>query len=213
MKLRDFVEQFGEKCSTRLKIDLKEEEFKWFLLSTLFGARISVKIAMNTYREFEADDLTNPKAIIDCGWDGLVDVLDRGGYVRYDFKTATKLLEVCKNLIQKYGDLNNLHRMAEDSTDLEKRIKELGKGIGNVTANIFLREMRSTWEKADPKPQPLMLLAAKNLGIDDIKKFWEKELKNFDLVEFETALLRIGRSCRRRKCSVCQIKEECKTWK
>jgi hypothetical protein len=32
------------------------------------------------------------------GWDGLVAILDRGGYVCYDYKTATKLLEINRNL-------------------------------------------------------------------------------------------------------------------
>ena len=37
-----------------LGIDLKEPpgRFKWFLASILFGARISEKIASNTYRNF-----------------------------------------------------------------------------------------------------------------------------------------------------------------
>jgi hypothetical protein len=39
---------------------------------------------------------------VKTGWDGLVSTLDAGGYVRYDFKTATKLLEVMKNLIDQY---------------------------------------------------------------------------------------------------------------
>ena len=37
-----------------LCIDLKEpsDRFKWFLASILFGARISEKIASNTYKSF-----------------------------------------------------------------------------------------------------------------------------------------------------------------
>ena len=38
-----------------LGINLKEQSgrFKWFLASILFGARISEKIAANTYKSFE----------------------------------------------------------------------------------------------------------------------------------------------------------------
>ncbi len=43
-----------------------------------------------------------PETIVKTGWDGLVSALDAGGYVRYVFKTATKLLEVMKNLIDQY---------------------------------------------------------------------------------------------------------------
>jgi hypothetical protein len=34
-----------------------------------------------------------PKQILKTGWDDLVKILDEGGYTRYDFKTADRLLE------------------------------------------------------------------------------------------------------------------------
>jgi len=47
------------------------------------------------------------------------------------------------NLIANYeGNLSLLHDQASSSSDLEKRLKELGKGIGDVTVSIFLRELR-----------------------------------------------------------------------
>jgi gamma-glutamyl:cysteine ligase YbdK (ATP-grasp superfamily) len=51
--------------------------------------------------------------------------------VRYDFKTATKLLEAMRHLVDQYhGNLNTLHDDAKDARDLENRLKALGKGIG-----------------------------------------------------------------------------------
>ena len=38
----------------------------------------------------------SPSKILETGWDGLVEILDEGGYTRYDFKTATKILEIAK---------------------------------------------------------------------------------------------------------------------
>jgi hypothetical protein len=48
--------------SKDLGIDLTEPSgrFKWFLASILFGARISEKIASNTYRWFDMCDMTSP---------------------------------------------------------------------------------------------------------------------------------------------------------
>ncbi len=156
--------------SIELGIDLSSgrsrDIFRWFLASVLFGARISAAIVKKTYREFEAGGIASPKTIIDAGWDGLVEILDRGGYVRYDFKTATKLLDLCRSLTEKYdGDLANLHAAAIDLRDLEERLKALAKGIGEVTVNIFLREMRGIWGKADPLPSDLVVMAAKNKRI------------------------------------------------
>jgi len=68
------------------------------------------------------------------------------------------------------------------------------------------------WSKADPKPTPLVILAAKNLGIirsespekagKELKEFWEKNrVKGMSLVNFETALLRLGKDIRRKQTS------------
>lgn len=132
-----------------LRLDLKKpaDRFKWFLASLLFGARINATIAVKTYREFEKYKLTNPQAILDAGWDFLVQVLDSGGYVRYDFKTATKLLEICGKLTKDYESLEKLHQISKDKKDLRKRLQEF-KGIGPVTTRIFLDELKGIWSKA-----------------------------------------------------------------
>ena len=210
--MRDFVKGYGKKYSKMLGIDLKNKPFKWFLASMLFGARITEKIAVNTYREFDSKKIVTPKKIVEAGWDRLVKILDKGGYVRYDFKTADKLLEVSENLIKNYGDLNNLHKKAINSKDLEDKLKKLGKGVGDITVGIFLREMKDVWEKARPEPRGLVLLAAKNLGIKDLEKYWKKNLSDFEFSEFETALMRLGKDfCRKKKCSFCPLKKMCPT--
>src|SRR5437660_5609757 len=95
-----------------LDIDLSSKQeteyFKWFLACLLFGKPIQQEVARRTYFEFVNAGLTTPDAILQAGWDKLVEVLDRGHYVRYDFSTATKLLEVSKTLQEKYGTLTNL---------------------------------------------------------------------------------------------------------
>jgi hypothetical protein len=110
--------------------------------------------------------------ILKTGWSGLGDVLDEGGYTRYDFSTATKLLTVFGELKKKYGgSLWKLYNSSKDSRDLERKLKALGKGVGDTTVSIFLRDMRLIWEKADPKPTPLVELAMKHLPIKDLKAF------------------------------------------
>ena len=151
-------------------------------------------------------DILTPKKILDRGWDGLVKILDEGSYTRYDFKTADKLLEVMRNLTETHrGSLNLIHVQASHARDLERRLKALGKGIGDVTVSIFLRELRGVWQKADPSPTPLVVEAAKRLGIvkkeataedalRQLKVFWARnELTGKSFVNFETALLRLGK--------------------
>ena len=213
------VKEYPGRFSIELGIDLSsgrsQEIFKWFLASVLFGARISQRIVEKTFHAFADRGIVSPETILDTGWDGLVAVLDAGGYVRYDFKTATKLLDLCRSLTEGYGaDLAKLHDIAADPTDLEQRLTSLAKGIGDVTVNIFLREMRGIWEKADPLPSDLVIMAARERGIvpkavkDRAKTLqllmdaWkEAGRKKKDFTDFEAALVRAGIELRRKKRS------------
>ena len=109
--IRRLIEEWSGRYSSELGINIDSgssgEIFKWFLASILFGARIRQSAAMQTYREFEKRGVLTPDAILKTGWDGLVQILDAGGYARYDFKTATKLLGIAEMLNNRYGgDLN-----------------------------------------------------------------------------------------------------------
>ena len=128
--LESLVESLGERYSEVLKINLaskdEKEIFKWFLASVLFGAPITETSVIRTYKCFEKQEVLAPNKILETGWNGLVEILDEGRYTRYDFKTASKLLEVMGNLNTKYsGSLNKLHEDATDSLDLEKRVKKI----------------------------------------------------------------------------------------
>jgi len=204
----------GGRYARSLGIDLAAadagERFKWFLAAVLFGTRISAALAIRTWKVFATRRVLTPERILQTGWDGLVAILDAGGYVRYDYKTATKLLDVCASLERDYsGNLDRLHDTAADARDLEQRIRALGRGIGDTTAEIFLRELRGIWVKADPPLSPLALSAAIELGylmqgtnpeqaLAGLKKIWAEEAQTTaDFAEFEAALVREGLRLRR----------------
>ncbi len=190
--------------SEDLGIDLKEPSgrFKWFLASILFGARISEKIAMNSYNCFERYGLDSLDKIVTAGWDELVRVLDEGGYVRYDFSTATKLLEIMKMLKDKYGSLENLYEQSSDTKDLERKLQEF-KGIGAVTTQIFLRELRGVWH-ISPEVSSRAKNAAENLDINLHEYEGEK------LSRIETALVKLSlRYCKKKRCEECPMKDFC----
>jgi endonuclease III len=208
MKERLLLKAFRKTYSEELGIDLKRgkpaEIFKWFLASILFGKRIGEGIAKNTYREFEREGLLTPKKILDAGWDRLVEVLDRGGYVRYDFSTASNLLDIMKNLKLRYGSLEALKEAAKDQKDLEARLQQF-KGIGPTTVSIFLRELRGLW-RVDPRLSPFAELAARNLKIG-LEKF-NRRTERF--ARLECGLLRLGKNfCRKGKCDGCSFKKLC----
>ena len=211
----EWVNRRGGRYANALGIDLGApdagERFKWFLAAVLYGTRISESIATRTWREFAARSVLTPERIVATDWDGLVEILDAGGYVRYDYKTATKLLEVCAALMRDYGgSLDALHDAAADTRDLESRLKALGKGIGDTTAGIFLRELRGIWPKAEPPLSPLALAAAKALGylkpatdgpdraLAELRQAWAADGQAAaGFAEFESALVREGLRLRR----------------
>jgi hypothetical protein len=202
LRLREFVEHYGEPYSRLLGIDLSsrrtDEVFKWFVASVLYGKPIRESSATNTYKCFEKRKILSPEKILQTGWDGLVSILDEGGYARYDFSTATKLLDIAAKLIEMYGgDLNKLHEAATDSKDLEARIMALGKGVGPTTTSIFLRDMRMIWPKADPEPTPMIQQAQRSLGIRNLKSY--AKANDVDLVRLETALLRLAKDFLRKR--------------
>ena len=157
--------------SEELGIDLAQRTdaayFHWFLASLLFGARISETTAKKTFRAFMRHGLTTPKKIVAAGWDFLVyPVMREGGYVRYDGRKSTQVLRDCEELIAHYGgSLGRLHEAARDARDLEQGLLAF-YGIGPVTVNIFLRELRPFWSKADPDPLPAVKKLARHLSVD-----------------------------------------------
>jgi endonuclease III len=190
-QLSTYSEELG------LNLTRPEDRFKWFLASILFAKRISADIAKRTYNRFEEEELTTPDIILAAGWDRLVQVLDSGGYVRYDFSTATNLLRIMERLKEKYEDLEGLHRGSTNPEDLEKRLKEFS-GVGPVGVNIFLRELRDIWEKAKPKPSKMAVKVAQRIGLEKIEPY-------------ESALVRIKLEyCKKRQCEKCPVRNHCK---
>jgi endonuclease III len=182
-----------------LGLDLSKphDRFKWFLASLLFAKRISADAAKKTYHQFEERGLITSEKILAAGWNRLVKVLDSGGYTRYDFSTATNLLNIMKELKERYGDLEELHKQSISPKDLEKRLQEF-KGVGPVTSNIFLRELRTVWNNAKPEPSKIATELAQQIGLKNVEPF-------------ESALVRISlENCKKAKCDECPVRDYCK---
>lgn len=219
------VSEWGGRYTAQLGIQLDNLEageiYKWLIAAILYGARISEKIATHTWQLLERNALLTPECAIHTGWDGVVALLDQGGYARYDYKTATKLLAVSQTLLDQYaGDLNQLHAAARDCDDLERRIMALGKGIGPVTTQIFLRELRGRWDKATPSLAQPAFQAARELGYlpkdcydDDqlalthLQAVWVKSGASMtSFPDFEAALVRYGLWLRHQKNRIKHLK-------
>lgn len=121
----------------------ESELFKWFLQSLLYGKPIQQKVAERTFNEFIKAGLDNPEAILTAGWEKLVEVLDRGHYVRYDFSTADKLLaEMMKLEIEYGGEISYLIKISKSKKEARDLLQEF-PGIGPKTTEIFLKKINN----------------------------------------------------------------------
>jgi hypothetical protein len=222
--IAEVLQQYSGRFAVELGIDLRSgpaARQRWFLAAILYGGRISGQLARRTYQIFAARGIYTPGAILAQGWDDLVVLLDQGGYARYDFKTATKLFKVMGTLEEQYqGSLERVHDLSRSYADLENRLEGLGAGIGPVTVNIFLRELRGIWDRATPPLSPMAQQAGEHLGmfppgltpeaaLESLALAWQAQPEpGYDLADLEAALVRLGLSLRRHR----RAEEESRTY-
>lgn len=181
---------YSEELGIVLRERTEAAYFRWFLASLLFGGHISENIAANTYRAFARHRLLTPQDVLNAGWDFLVfPIMREGGYVRYDGRKSTQILRNCETLLEHYdGQLTVLHEKAASPHGLEERLDAF-YGVGAVTINIFLRELRPYWPKANPDPLPVVHEMARLHHID-LSRI-DRQTESF--VRVEAGLIRMRR--------------------
>jgi hypothetical protein len=113
--------------------------------------------------------------------------------VRYDGRKSTQILTDCGKLVTEYnGSLTKVHDTATDGRDLEQKLLAF-YGVGNVTVNIFLRELRPYWKKADPEPLHMVKELAKKWGV----RLDPYNRKTLTFARIEAGLIRSRRSLKR----------------
>lgn len=174
---RALVTQLGGRFSTEAGIDVDSGDHeieRWFLAATLFGTRISAATAI---RAFGVLDCAGVHTITDAGRsspDELIQLLDEGGYARYDERTAQRLLDLAETCERDHpngiSELGRTHRRVDA---LRSALLAL-PGWGPVTVGAFLRELRGVWPGAELPLDDRVAGAARHLGLGD---------ESFDLLE------------------------------
>jgi hypothetical protein len=194
------VERLGGRYSLELGIDVDRgdaEVERWALAATLFGNRISSEIAVRTYRALAGAGV---RTIADAGgrsWEELVALLDAGGYVRYDERTAGRLLALAAALSGDGGVAAAGRRFVRQE-ELSAALDAL-PGWGPVTVRLFLRELRGVWRGAQPSLDERTVAAAEHLGLAaDVRGLGRlAAAAGLDLRDLETALVRLAHLHRR----------------
>jgi len=162
------VAVLGGRYSAGLGIDVdagEAEVERWFVAAALFGARISARVAERAFGVLAAAGLARIGQLRHVPAADLIGMLDAGGYARYDFRTATRLLQLCEVIGDRYdGQVGLIGRRFAAYPELRAALDAL-PGWGPVTIGLFLRELRGVWPGADPPLDERAAAAARHLGL------------------------------------------------
>ncbi|BBC92313.1 endonuclease [Streptomyces griseofuscus] len=167
--VRELVSAYGrtyaEEAGIRLA-DTPQPLYRLLVLSLLLSARIRASVAVAAARALHEDRLDTPRRMADADWQRRVDALGRGGYRRYDERTATQLGDGAELLDERWGgDLRRLHEEAGGDTGELKRLLQEEPGVGPAGADIFLREAQRVWPEVGPYLDGKALDGADRLGL------------------------------------------------
>ncbi|MFF6992934.1 endonuclease [Streptomyces sp. NPDC010273] len=141
---------YAEEAGIPLK-DTPQPLYRLLVLACLLSARIRADIAVAAAKELAAAGMRDPRRMAGATWQQRVDALGRGGYRRYDERTATQLGDGATLAIERFGgDLRRLRDQADGDTATIRRLLQEFPGVGPAGADIFLREAQAVWPATAP---------------------------------------------------------------
>lgn len=195
--VRVVLEHFGRTFADEANIPLKDEPsplFRLLCLALLLSARISADNAVRAARALAEEGWTTPTKLGDSTWRHRTDVLNASGYARYDESTARMLGDTTELLLDRFdGDLRRLRAEADRRPDRERTLLKDFKGIGEVGADIFLREVQALWSELHPFADDKVLDIGRALGLGDDAASLRRHVESDEqYVALTSALVRIG---------------------
>ncbi|MER7402936.1 endonuclease [Streptomyces sp. NPDC000070] len=156
---------YADEAGIRLK-DTPQPLYRLLVLAHLLSARIRASVALATARALHEAGLRDPRRMAEADWQERVDALGRGGYRRYDERTATQLGEAAELLNERWGgDLRRLRREADGKVPELRHLLQEFPGIGPAGADIFLREAQGVWPETAPYLDAKALQGAERLKL------------------------------------------------
>ncbi|MGP2438910.1 endonuclease [Streptomyces sp. JW3] len=156
---------YAEEAGVRLR-DTPQPLYRLLVLAHLLSARIRGSVAVATARALREAGLADPGRMAAAGRQARVDALGRGGYRRYDERTADQLGAEAELLNDRWGgDLRRLREEADGEVPALRRLLQEFNGIGPTGADIFLREVQGVWPQVAPYLDQKALQGAERLGL------------------------------------------------
>jgi hypothetical protein len=169
---RVLLRRYPKSPADRLMIDVSRDKpavlFRWLIASLLFSARIAADQAESAAGALFAQGWRTPQKMAKITWARRVKVLNRAGYARYDESTSRYIADSTAMLLDRYGgDLRRLREEAGHDPARERMLVKQFKGIGDVGADIFFREVQGAWPELYPFADKRALQAAAKVGLGE----------------------------------------------
>ncbi|MFD0318536.1 endonuclease [Streptomyces flavalbus] len=156
---------YAEEAGVRLR-DTPQPLYQLLVLAHLLSARIRGSVAVAAARELYGAGMRDPKRMAGATWQQRVDALGRGGYRRYDERTATQLGDAAELVTERWGgDLRRMRAEADGDGEALRRLLQEVPGVGPAGADIFLREVQRVWPEFAPYLDGKALQGAERLGL------------------------------------------------
>ncbi len=190
------LDEYGRTVAEELRIPVAKNTpaplFQLLYAALLLSARIPADNAIRAARALIEAGLTTPQKMAEATWQQRVDVITWHGYKRYDERTSTMLGQTAEHLLEAYGgDLRRLREAAERDPARERKLLTEFKGIGNIGADIFLREVQVVWDEVYPYADARVLKAGQRLNLGDSPQALARHVSRSDFARFAAALLRV----------------------
>ena len=190
-RARCAVQTYGTTYAEEATITLRDKPaplYQLLVLATLLSARISAAIAVAAARELFQAGYRTPRRMADATWQQRVDALGRGGYRRYDERTATMLGDGAEQLLGEHrGDLRRLR--SEDVGALRTALQTF-PGIGPAGADIFCREAQAVWPGLVPFLDRKALQGAARAGLPEDPEALARLVPGSDVARLAAACVR-----------------------
>lgn len=189
--LREHGRTFCDELGIDIDKDTPSPLFRWLCASILLSARIRSDIAAAAADALAANGWTTPEKMAESTWECRTRTLNGAGYARYDESTARMLKDTTCMLLEEYrGDLRVLRDRADyDPAEERKRLMAF-KGLGDVGADIFFREVQVAWDELYPFADKKALKAARRLGLPGTAEELAKLVSRQDFPRLLAALVR-----------------------
>ena len=195
--LNALLDRHGQTYADELGIDVAANTpsplFRLLCFALLASTRISADIAVAAARALTDEGLTTAGAMADSTWRTRTDILNTSGYARYDESTSRSLGATAELLTDRYsGDLRKLRAQADGNIHTLHSLITECKGIGDVGAAIFFREVQAAWDELFPYADDRALGVADRLGLGDDPGVLAKAVSKADYPRLVAALVRAG---------------------